>query len=273
MLERPGIITMQINYHKLFSHSLAQDFEFKTYGASGKPVMAFPTSCGRFFDYENRGMIDALSEFIENGDIMVIAVDGRDGESWYKPVRDEWIGIRHGQYEACITGEVIPFLRGNFNVNEKFMATGNSFGAFHSANFFLKHPGFFDSALCLSGVYHLQAEIGGYFDTGIYFNEPLSYAPGIKDDALLSRLREGYIVIAHGLGAWETFNDQALALAEIISAKGITCWYDSWGPQWPHDWNTWIAQVKAYMPRFREGVMFRGGTLKLTGPDRRMNPL
>lgn len=264
---------MQINYHKFFSGRLGQDFEFKVYGHAGKPVMVFPTSCGRFFDYENRGMIGALSEFIEKGEIMVFAVDGRDEESWYKPVRDEWIGIRQGQYEACITGEVIPYIRGVYNVNEKFMATGNSFGAFHSANFFLKHPDFFDSAVCLSGVYHMQAELGGYFDPGIYFNEPLSYAPGLNDPATLAKLREGYIVIAHGLGAWETFNAQAEALSEIIREKGITCWYDRWGGEWPHDWETWIAQVKTYLPRFRDGVMFKGGMLKLTGPDRRINPL
>ncbi|MEI7528890.1 MAG: transposase [Elusimicrobiota bacterium] len=264
---------MEINYHKFYSHSLGQDFEFKTYGHAGKPVMVFPTSCGRFFDYENRGMIDALSEFIERGDIRVFAVDGRDNESWYKPVRDEWIGIRHGQYEACVIGEAIPFMRQYCGVTEKFMATGNSFGAFHSANFFLKFPDQFDSAVCLSGVYHMQAELGGYFDTGIYFNEPLSYAPGLNDESALRKLREGYIVISHGLGVWETFNDQAQALSDILKDKGITCWYDRWGAEWPHDWQTWVAQVKAYMPKFREGVMFNGGNLKLTGPDRRINPL
>lgn len=264
---------MRIDYHKLFSQRLGQDFELKSYGWSGKPVMVFPTSCGRFFDYENRGMIGALSEFIESGDIRVFAVDGRDSESWYKPVRDKWIGKRHAQYEACITEEVIPYLRRTCGVSEKFLATGNSFGAFHSANFFLKHPDQFDSALCLSGIYHMQAEIGGYFDAGVYFSEPLSYAPGISDEEALAKLRDGYIVIAHGLGAWETFNDQAQALADIISAKGITCWYDRWGREWPHDWDTWLAQVKAYMPRFRDGVMFRGGTLKLTGPGRRINLL
>jgi esterase/lipase superfamily enzyme len=264
---------MEINYHKFYSHQLGQDFELKSYGSSGKPVMVFPTSCGRFFDYEDHGMIAALSEFIDRGDIRVFAVDGRDSESWYKPVRDEWIGIRHGQYEACITEEAVPFISRTCGVSEKFMATGNSYGAFHSANFFLKHPDHFDSALCLSGVYHMQAEIGGYFDQGIYFNEPLSYAPGINDEAALSKLRDGYIVIAHGLGAWETFNDQAQALASILNEKGLTCWYDRWGTEWPHDWNTWVAQVKKYMPLFRDGVSFRGGTLKLTGPNRRINPL
>ena len=137
---------MEINYHKFFSRQLGVDFELKSYGSAGKPVMVFPTSCGRFYDYEDRGMIEAVGEFIERGDIRLFAVDGRDWESWYKPVKDKWIGLRHSQYEACITGETLPFIERTYGISEKFMATGNSFGAFHSANFFLKFPGFFDSA-------------------------------------------------------------------------------------------------------------------------------
>lgn len=264
---------MRINYHKFYSAALGQDFELKAYGSSGKPVMVFPTSCGRFFDYENQGMIGAMSEFIERGEILVFAVDGRDTESWYKPVRDEWIGRRHGQYEECVSREAVAFLRDTYGVREKFLATGNSFGAFHSANFFLKFPDVFDSAVCLSGIYAMKNELGGYSDSGVYFNEPLSYLPGLTDEALLSRLREGYLVISHGLGAWETFNDQAAALAGLCAAKGIPCWYDVWGPEWPHDWNTWLVQIKKYLSLFREGVLTPRGPQKLTGPDRRINLL
>ncbi|HAH31062.1 MAG TPA: transposase [Elusimicrobia bacterium] len=262
---------MRINYHKFFSANLGQDFEFKVYGSSGKPVMAFPTSGGRFFDYENRGMIEAAAEFIEKGDIMVFAVDGRDWESWYKPVQDKWIGIRHSQYEDCITEEVIPFISRAYNTDEKFMATGNSMGAFHAANFFLKFPRHFDCAVCLSGIYTLKSELHGYYDPGIFFNEPLSYMPGLKDENILSKLREGYMVIAHGRGAWEIFNDQAKELSTILRDKNITCWYDQWGEQWPHDWQTWQAQIKKYLVDFKAGVLFKEGTIKLTGPDRRIS--
>ena len=263
---------MEINYHKFYSDSLAQQFELKSYGTTGKPVMVFPTSCGRFFDYENNGMIGAMSEFIERGDITVFTVDGRDSESWYKPVHDERIGRRHGDYEACINREVIPFLRRTCGVREKFLATGNSFGAFHSANFFLKFPDLFDSAICLSGAYAMRGELGGYCDSGVASNEPLCYLPGLPE-AQLARLREGYIVIAHGCGAWETFNDQASALASICAVKGIPCWYDAWGAEWPHDWKTWQAQIKKFLLQLREGVQTPKGSLKLTGPGRRINLL
>lgn len=261
---------MEIQYHKFYSRVLGQDFELKAYGSSGKPVMAFPTSCGRFFDYENRGMIAASAEFIERGDMRVFAVDGRDEESWYKPVRDEWIGRRHAQYEECVTRETMAFITEKYGITEKFLATGASFGAFHSANFFLKYPGLFDSALCLSGVYRMQEELGGYADEGVRASEPLSYLPGLEEPDRLAELREGYLVIAHGRGPWETFNHQACGLAEAARFKGITCWYDVWDESWPHDWGTWHAQMRKFLPLFREGVLFGNGRLKLIGPDRRV---
>ena len=264
---------MEINYHKIYSKALNEDFEFKVYGHSGKPVMVFPTSCGRFWDYEDHGMIDAIEDFIENGEIIVIAVDGRDEESWYKPVRDEWIGRRQADYEDCIMHDVTPFLRENYGITEKFVATGCSFGAFHSANISLKHPDFFDSAICLSGVYAMSREMDNYFDEGIYFNSPSVYMKNMPEGELLEKLRDNYYVITHGRGAWEAWNDQAWELAEALWKHNITVWYDPWGEEWPHDWNTWLLQIRKYLVAFREGVMFKDGLLKITGPDRRINPL
>ena len=65
--------------------------------------------------------------------------------------------------------------------------------------------------------------------------------------------------------------DQARELAAILKDKNITCWYDPWGEQWPHDWQTWQAQIKKYLAQFKDGVIFQDGILKLTGPDRRIN--
>ena len=261
---------MEIRYHKFFSTALGQDFEFKSYGSAGKPVMVFPTSNGRFHDYEDRGMIEAVADFITAKEIQVFAVDGRDRESWCKPVKDKWIGLRHAQYEACVTGETLRFISKTYGISEKFLATGVSFGAFHAANFFLKFPGCFDSALCLSGLYSMKTELGGYWDDGIYFNEPLSYLPGLTDEKTLSQLRDGYMIISHGRGAWEQFNGQARELAETAKSKSITCWYDPWDESWPHDWPTWKAQMRKFLPHLRAGVAFRDGLLKLTGPERRI---
>jgi len=55
-------------YHKWYSPILGRDIELLVFGHSGVPLLVFPTSMGRFFDYESRGMIDVISHKYENGD-------------------------------------------------------------------------------------------------------------------------------------------------------------------------------------------------------------
>ena len=60
---------MKVEYYKEYSHNLGRDMEFKVYGHSGRPFLVFPCQDGRFFDYENMGMIDAVKDYIESGRI------------------------------------------------------------------------------------------------------------------------------------------------------------------------------------------------------------
>jgi esterase/lipase superfamily enzyme len=46
-------------------------------------VLVFPTSGGRFFEYEDRGMVNALLPKIDRGELQIICVDSVDQESWY----------------------------------------------------------------------------------------------------------------------------------------------------------------------------------------------
>ena len=66
---------MRRDYVKWYSPSLHRDMELLAYGDHGFPVVVFPTSGGRFFEYEERGMIHALAPKIEAGGLQVIAVD------------------------------------------------------------------------------------------------------------------------------------------------------------------------------------------------------
>ena len=56
---------MKTEYYKDYSQNLGRDMEFKVYGHSGRPFLVFPSQDGRFFDYENNGMIDAAKDYIE----------------------------------------------------------------------------------------------------------------------------------------------------------------------------------------------------------------
>ena len=50
--------------------------EMLVFGHGGMPLLVFPTSQGRFYEYEDRGMIGALSPKIERGELQVRFEEG-----------------------------------------------------------------------------------------------------------------------------------------------------------------------------------------------------
>jgi len=266
---------MKAQEFKLKSTNLGQDFDYKIYGTSGKPLVVFPCSQGRYFDYENFGMIEILKPFIEAGDLLVITVDSRDSDSWYGK-KDSQMGVNHRKYELCITQELIPHISKTYGINECFMTTGNSWGAYHALNFSLKFPGIFDSAICLSGAYSLKTVVGNYYDESIYYNDIPMYLANLWAPELLRELKDSYFIICHGKGSWELHNDEAAMAVRMLYDRKITYWYDVWGENYPHDWNSWKQQIGKFIGSLKEGVIFpniKGGIIHLVGKDRRIKPL
>ena len=73
---------MHTEHHKWWSPNLGQDMELKVYGHAGRPILVFPSQGGRFYEYEDFGMVDACSTFIESGQVELYTVDSLDAESW-----------------------------------------------------------------------------------------------------------------------------------------------------------------------------------------------
>jgi len=84
--------------------------ESLVFGHAGQPILVFPTSRGRFFEYEDAGMIHALGGKLEGGAIQVFCVDSVDGESWYNKGAHPGARIgRHVQYERYVISEFLPY--------------------------------------------------------------------------------------------------------------------------------------------------------------------
>ena len=60
---------MNIEYHKWWSNNLHQEMELKVYGHAGKPVVVFPTQGGKFYQFEDFGMVGACNPFLAEGKI------------------------------------------------------------------------------------------------------------------------------------------------------------------------------------------------------------
>ena len=49
---------MQRRYETFYSPAVGRDMEILTFGYYGPPMIVFPSGGGRFFDFENNGMIE-----------------------------------------------------------------------------------------------------------------------------------------------------------------------------------------------------------------------
>lgn len=239
---------MNVEYHKQWSPALNQDMELKVYGHAGKAVIVFPTSGGRFYQYEDFGMVEACRPFIDDGRIKLFSVDSIDHQTWFNQgAHPADRARRHNDYDRYIVEEVAPFVKEHGSSTDKFLATGCSLGAYHSANFFFRHPDVFDALIALSGLYSLHFSVGDYMDDGVYFNSPLSYLPGLEDAWYLDQYRQSQIIICSGQGAWETGQEDAKAIQRILESKDVPCWVDFWGHDVNHDWPWWRKQMPYYL--------------------------
>ena len=71
---------IQGTYYKEWSTVLGREMEFKVYGHAGVPVLALPARGGRFYDWENNGMPDAIAQLLNEGKVQLFCADAMDGE-------------------------------------------------------------------------------------------------------------------------------------------------------------------------------------------------
>ncbi len=241
---------MKVEEHHWPSQALDHEMWLKVYGHDGRPVVAFPSQDGRYWDWEGWGMVDAVGGLIEAGRLRLIAVDSIDGQSWTNtgtPPGDR--ALRHEAYDRYLTTELMPFVT-TLTGADRAWTTGASMGAFHAVNVAFRHPDLFDGLVAMSGLYRLRHFIGDYVDDTVYFNSPLHYLPGLDDPWYLSRLRQAKLAIVVGQGAWEEeMLEDTRELEAILRAKEIPAIVDYWGHDVDHDWPWWRVMLPHYLER------------------------
>lgn len=234
---------------KQFSEHLNQDMELKIYGTGGKPVLVFPTLKGRYFDFENFGVVESVQSLIEEGKIILIAVDSVDDQSLANELISPAQRIqRHEKYDQYIIKEIIPFIQNNVAPNKKLFTAGCDMGGYHAVNFFFRYPDVFDGTISLSGWFQLEHFVGSFLNSSVYFHSPLRYLPNLTDDWYLDKFRKSQIVICVGQGRWEEMPlANAHALEQVLNEKKIPCWFDYWGIDVDHDWPWWRKQFPYFL--------------------------
>ena len=241
---------MHVEEHAWFSPALGHDMALRAYGHAGRPVVAFPSQDGRYWDFEAWGMVEACADLIDAGRLRLFAVDGVDWESWTRwdsPPADR--GRRQDAYDAYVAAEVVPFLRALTGWQQAW-ATGASMGGYHAANVVFRHPDLFDGLIAISGLYQLSMFVGDDASEPVYLNSPLRYLPNLEDPWYLDRLRVAKLALIVGRGAWE---DEMLAdtraMRDVLAAKAIPAIVDEWGDDVNHDWPWWRRMLPHYLER------------------------
>lgn len=238
---------MRREYHKWYSPELGREMELLVFGHGGLPVIVFPTSQARFYEFEDRQMVAAVAGKIDAGELQLFCVDSLDSESWYnRNVGARWRIARQVQYDRYIVQEVVPFLR-HQNKQPHPVTMGCSFGGYHAVNCALRHPDVFTGFLSMSGAFDLKSLgfLQGYYDEDVYFNQPLDYLPNLNDGWFLDQMRRRTYVLATGVHD-QCWNDNE-RLAAAMRAKGIPVRLDVWGDNARHDWPWWQRMVQVYL--------------------------
>ena len=235
---------MNREFHRWHSPALGRDMDLLVFGHAGARVLVFPTSMGRFFEWEDRGMVGELREQLDRGWIQLFCVDSIDEESWYAGWK--WPGDRawrNVQYEHYLLGEVLPFTS-HRNSNPYLITTGASFGAYHAVNFAFRQPWRVNRVIGLSGLYDVRRFVGSHYDQHVYANNPSHYVGTIQDHWWLEAMRRMDIILATGEG--DAFVDNNRHLSGLLWQRGIGNALRIWDG-WAHDWPWWKQMIRAYI--------------------------
>lgn len=238
---------MNREYHRWYSPSLGHDMEMLAFGHAGLPVVVFPTSFGRFFEWEDFGMIRTLSDKIDAGYVQLYCIDSVDRETWYnRSVHPRQRVARARDYERYILNEVVPLIEGRMRdrADKRIALTGASLGGFHAAILAFRHPHAVQRLISLSGKFDSASFLDGYSDTETYLFNPMAFIPQIDDSRILDAMRAMDIVIVSGAADPHIQEDRYLS--HVLWEKGISNTLDIWDG-WSHDWPYWFAMIRKYL--------------------------
>lgn len=209
---------IQGTYYKEWSRMLGRDMEFKVYGHAGTPVLALPARGGRFYDWENNGMPDAIAPLLNEGKVQLFCADSIDAEPAGRghgsppPGRDAGKVFQLPDKRA---GSRILTLNGA-KKDTMLWAVGVDTGAYQAVNCRLRRPEVFAGAIGLSGLYDVRRFLGNAADDLVLRNAPW---PVWQRTALWTR------------SCWQRLRRMPFSSVPVRAATRATRW---WTPRpWP----------------------------------------
>ncbi len=214
------------------------------FGHAGATILAFPTSKGSFFEWEDHGMIDTLRYQLEYGWFRLICVDSVDSESWYADWKHPGARVwRHVEYDHYLASEVLPFIHSR-PTNSFLICTGASFGAYHALSFGMRYPQHVQRILAMSGLCDIKMFTDGFYNEQVYFHNPIDFIPNESDETRLQHHRQQNIILA--VGKDDQLVHQNRELSGKLWNQGIGNALREWDG-FAHDWPVWHKMINLYI--------------------------
>ena len=231
------------------SERLEREVTLVRWGHFGQPVLLFPTAGGDAEEIERFLLVDALGGLIDAGRVKLYSCDSAAGRALLAregTARHQmWL---QNQFHQYVRHELVPAIRSDCESQDTpIWAAGASIGAFHSVAMVCRFPDVFVRACAMSGTYDLRRfyDSGGDFSQDFWVSSPVHFVPTLAG-LHLEVLRTRFILIASGEGRAEDIGE-SWNMARVLGAQGIPNRVDSWGPDWPHDWQTWREMLPQYL--------------------------
>lgn len=230
------------NYYEWYSQNIGGEFRMLVFGDRGIPVILFPSSMGTYYENKDRGMIDEVSWFVQEGLVKIYCPDSLDRESWYNDGVSPAIRVyNHTCYDNLILKEVVE--RGIRETGcPRVVTAGCSFGGYHAANFAFRHPELVSYMFSMSGVFNIKSRVPGYYDDNVYFNNPVDYLP---DDQNPYLWKMGIVL---GAADQDVCRQQNEDMSGILRRKSIQHQLDI-RPNAIHDWPVWRRMFPEYLSK------------------------
>ena len=170
---------MQEEHIKFYAQSVSREVKMLRFGWSGRPMIIFPTTLGRYYEAKDMGLIGSISHLIDAGKVVVYCPDTLNHESWYNKGIHPADKVRtHIAFDRMMRHEIVPSLQHRHH-NERMIVAGAASAGYTAANFAFKHPEVVSDLICMSGSFDVSSFLGGYHDENVYFNNPIEYLPGL----------------------------------------------------------------------------------------------
>ena len=245
---------MELKECTLHCDEMDKDFDVIVYGEAGRPTVVFPEGDASCTSWENGGMVEALSEFVEDGRIQLFCFDSVDSEGWYAHgARNSYRLGSLMPYLDYVRSGLLPFVSAHAASQDLPLVAGVGIGALNAALVMLRHPELFGGLLALSGTYDVRAF------TDDVTEEWLSLSPVDLVRSLSPRgkcaglLRKRPMAFVCGRHESESGIETQRALDALFAEKNLGATFEYWGYDVSHDWSWWQEEARQLLPCLLEG--------------------